>query len=75
MNGNFTYRGLVYVEGDLQINGGAWVLGGLIVKGITDIKLANGTASVFYSSEMISQAASSAGGSFQRLSWREVPAN
>ncbi len=73
LNGNFTYRGLIYVEGDLQINGGAWVLGGLIVKGITEVKLANGTASVFYSSEMISQAASSAGGSFQRLSWREVP--
>jgi Tfp pilus assembly protein PilX len=73
MNGNFTYRGLIYVEGDLQINGGAWVLGGLIVKGITEVKLANGNASVFYSSEMISQAASSAGGSFQRLSWREIP--
>jgi Tfp pilus assembly protein PilX len=73
MNGNFTYRGLIYVEGDLQINGGAWMLGGLIVKGITEVKLANGTASVFYSSEMISQAASTAGGNFQRLSWRELP--
>jgi hypothetical protein len=73
MNGNFTYRGLIYVEGDLQINGGAWVLGGLIVKGITEVKLANGTAAVLYSSEMISQAASAAGGNFQRLSWREVP--
>lgn len=73
VNGNFTYRGLIYVEGDLQINGGAWILGALIVKGNTTIKLANGTASVFYSSDMISQAASSAGGDFQRLSWRELP--
>ena len=73
MNGHFTYRGLIYVEGNLHLNGQAWILGGLIVNGITEIKLANGTASVFYSSDMISQAASSSDGSFQRLSWRELP--
>jgi hypothetical protein len=73
MNGDLTCCGLISVEGDLQINGGAWIPGGLIVKGTTEVKPANGTASVFYSSEMISQAASSAGGNFQRLSWREIP--
>ena len=73
MNGHFTYRGLIYVEGNLHLNGQAWILGGLIVNGMTEIKLANGTASVFYSSDMISEAASSSDGSFQRLSWRELP--
>ncbi len=72
INGNFTYRGLIYVEGDLHINGGAWVLGGIICKGTTTIKLANGQADVYYSSEMIEQALSQASGSFTRLSWREI---
>jgi Tfp pilus assembly protein PilX len=72
VNGNFTYRGLIYVTGDLQINGGAWVLGGIIVEGKTTIKLANGTADVYYSSDMISEAASEASGNFTRLSWREL---
>ena len=73
MNGHFTYRGLIYVEGNLHLNGQAWILGGLIVNGITEIKLANGTASVFYSSDMIAEAASNSDGSFQRISWRELP--
>jgi Tfp pilus assembly protein PilX len=72
INGNFTYRGLVYVTGDMQINGGAWMLGGIIVEGKTTIKLANGTADVYYSSDMISEAASQASGNFTRLSWREL---
>ncbi len=73
VNGNFTYRGLIYVEGDLKINGTTWILGGMIVEGATEIKIANGTCDVLYSSEMIQQAISSAGGQFVRLSWREVP--
>lgn len=72
INGTFTYRGLIYVEGDLQINGGAWVLGGIICEGTTTIKLANGTADVYYSSDMISEALSQASGNFTRLSWREI---
>ncbi len=73
VNGNFTYRGLIYVEGDLKINGTTWILGGMIVQGSTEIKIANGTCDVLYSSEMIEQAISSAGGQFVRLSWREIP--
>ena len=72
LNGHFTYRGLVYVEGDLQINGQAWVLGGVIVKGTTTMRLATGTAEVYYSSGAISEAISQASGRFTRLSWREV---
>jgi len=73
VNANFTYRGLIYVEGDLQMNGTTWILGALIVKGKTTIKLANGTAAVFYSSETITEEVARASGSFQRLSWRELP--
>ncbi len=73
INAGFNYTGVIYVEGDLKINGHAWILGALIVKGITEIKRANGTADVLYSSDAISQALSTADGSFQRLSWREVP--
>ena len=72
LNGHFTYRGLVYVEGDLQINGQAWVLGGVIVKGNTTVRLATGTAKVFYSSETISEEISRASGRFTRVSWHEV---
>lgn len=69
INGNFTYRGLIYVEGDLQINGTCWILGGIIVKGISDIDVANGTATILYSKDAIEQNVSKHGGQFVRLSW------
>ena len=37
LNAGFTYRGLIYVEGDLAVNGDAWVLGAVIVRGKTVI--------------------------------------
>ena len=73
VNAGFNYTGIIYVKGDVKINGHAWILGALIVEGTVDITLANGTAAVLYSSDAISQALSTADGSFQRLSWREVP--
>ncbi len=73
INATFTYRGLVYVKGDLKVNGTVWILGGLVVEGQTKVDLATGNAEVYYSADMISQAASQAGGNFTRLSWRELP--
>ena len=73
INAGFNYTGVIYVKGDVKVNGHAWVLGALIVEGTVDIELANGTAAVLYSSDAISQALSTADGSFQRLSWREIP--
>ena len=74
MNAGFTWTGLIYVKGDLnKVNGHAWILGALIVEGSVDIKL-NGTADILYSGDAISQALSTANGSFTRLSWREIPA-
>ncbi len=71
VNGNFTYKGLIYVEGDFKINGTCWVLGGIIVRGKTIVKLANGNCTVLYSSDAITQSISKYGGQFVNLSWRE----
>ena len=73
VNAGFTYIGVIYVKGDVKINGHAWIMGAMIVEGTVDITMANGTANILYSSDAISQALSTADGSFQRLSWREIP--
>jgi len=72
ITGNFSYRGLVYVEGDLKVNGTVWILGGLIVRGATVIKHANGNAAILYSSEAIQQALQKYGGSMVAISWKEL---
>jgi type IV pilus assembly protein PilX len=70
LNAGFHWRGLVYVEGDFDINGQAWVLGGVIVRGQTLIR-ANGGMTILYSSEAITQSLAKYGGQFVTLSWRE----
>jgi hypothetical protein len=72
LNGNFNFKGLVYIEGDLQINGVCWILGGLVVKGVTTIKIANGDCTVLYSEDAISQNISKYGGQFVNIAWREI---
>jgi Tfp pilus assembly protein PilX len=72
INGNFVFKGLVYVEGDLKINGTFWLLGSIIVKGKGRIKLANGTGTILFSEEAISQTIAKYGGQFVTLSWRET---
>jgi hypothetical protein len=71
INGNFAFRGLIYVEGDFKINGDVWILGGIIVKGKSNIKIANGSCTVLFSEEAISQNIAKYGGQFVTLSWRE----
>ncbi len=70
-NGNFTFRGMIYVEGDLKMNGGAWILGAVIVRGVTELKHANGGATLLFSKEAIEQNIAKYGGEFATLSWRE----
>ena len=70
-NAGFHWKGLLYVEGDFDINGQAWILGGVIVKGQTLIR-ANGGMTILYSSEAISQKLARYGGQFVTLSWREI---
>lgn len=71
INGTFNFRGLIYVEGDLDINGNCWILGGLIVKGKSTVKIANGSATILYSSETIQQKISKYGGNLRTIAWRE----
>ena len=73
INGNFNFKGLVYIEGDLKINGTCWILGGLVVKGITTVKIANGDCTVLYSEDAITQYVTKYGGTFINLSWRQLP--
>jgi hypothetical protein len=71
INGNFVFKGLVYIEGDLQINGNCWILGSIIVKGKSTVKIANGSCTVLYSEEAVTQSISKYGGQFVTLAWRE----
>ncbi len=71
INGNFVFRGLVYIEGNLNINGTCWILGSVICKGKSRIKIANGSCTILFSEEAISQTIAKYGGQFVTLSWRE----
>jgi hypothetical protein len=62
---------LIYVEGDLKINGTTWILGAMIVRGVTELKIANGTATILFSKDAIEQQIAKHGGQFATLSWRE----
>jgi hypothetical protein len=52
--GNFVWRGLIYVEGDLVMHGTVWVLGAVVVKGVTEYAdFSAGTPKVLYSSDAL----------------------
>ncbi len=70
LNAGFTYTGLIYVNGDLKLNGHAWILGAMVVKGVTSIKV-NGTSTLLYSSDAISEKLAQYGGQYTTISWRE----
>jgi hypothetical protein len=61
----------VYIEGDLKLNGNAWVLGGIAVRGRTGLKT-NGAATLLYSEDAIKQQIARYGGQMVLLSWRET---
>ena len=52
------------------INGDAWILGALVVKGKTETKF-NGGATILYSEDAIAQYITR-NGSYATLSWREI---
>ena len=62
---------LVYVEGDLKLNGSAWILGSVVCKGKSKITF-NGGATVLYSADAIQQYITKYGGKFTNLTWREL---
>jgi len=73
INGNFTFRGLIYIEGDLKVNGNSWILGALVVKGKSAVKIANGSCVVLYSRDAVQQNITKYGQQFLTLAWREIP--
>ena len=65
------WRGVIYAEGNLKINGNAWILGAVINKGSAPIQF-NGNATILYSRESLTEHVAKAGiGKFATLSWRE----
>ena len=72
INGNFNCRGLIYVGGDLKINGTCWVLSSIIVRGKTTIKIANGDCTILYSLPAIQETLNRYGGNMVTLSWFET---
>jgi len=73
LNSNFSYVGLIYIEGDLKINGNAWVLGGVICRGQTQVKLVKGDFTDLYSYDAMLRSAARYSDRFINLSWRELP--
>ncbi|MEK6684639.1 MAG: PilX N-terminal domain-containing pilus assembly protein [Nitrospirota bacterium] len=73
----FEFRGLIYVEGDLDMAGGSWFLGAAAVKGrtVAGNKLGTGGATILYSNNTVVNAVTAAmmqvGSAFTTLSWRE----
>lgn len=51
--GNLTWKGLVYIEGDFKITGTPWVLGAVVVRGVSDYGFSGGDPAVLFSSEAI----------------------
>jgi len=70
LTGPFTYKGLIYIEGNLASSGHIWVLGAIIARGRSGVKLSGG-ANLIYSEEAIQLAVSKFAGQFVTLSWRE----
>jgi hypothetical protein len=53
VSGDLTWKGLVYVEGDFKITGTPWILGAIVVRGISGYAFSGGDPSILFSSEAI----------------------
>jgi hypothetical protein len=52
-HGNFTWRGLIYVEGDFVMSGTPSVIGAVVVKGVSTWAFTGGDPCILYSSEAL----------------------
>lgn len=71
--GNWTWKGLVYVEGDLKMTGTIWILGAVVVRGVSEYGAdwSHGTPTVLYSSEAL-QYYLSQHLKFVKVGWKET---
>jgi hypothetical protein len=53
VNGDLIWKGLVYVEGDFKITGTPWILGAIVVRGVSSYAFSGGDPTVLFSSEAI----------------------
>jgi len=72
INGDFVWRGLIYVEGGLQFNGNAWVLGGVVCADPNRFEVRHIRATFLYSRDAIARTIGGRSKSFYNLSWRET---
>jgi len=68
--GDFTYVGLIEVEGDLTVAGNVWILGAVVVQGTVTFELGSRCA-VLWSADALQQKISRYGGELVTLSRRE----
>ena len=71
--GNWTWKGLIYVEGDLKLTGTAWILGAVVVRGVSEYSadFSHGTPTVLYSSEALAYYLSQHL-KFIKIAWKET---
>jgi hypothetical protein len=72
INGDFTWRGLIYVEGKLQVNANTWVLGGVVSADPGQFEVKHVRATFLYSRDAIAQSIGARSKTFYNLSWRET---
>jgi hypothetical protein len=53
VSGDLSWKGLVYVEGDFKITGTPWVLGAVVVKGVSAYAFSGGDPTILFSSEAV----------------------
>jgi hypothetical protein len=69
--GNFVWKGLIFVEGNCDIVGTAWILGAIIVRGVTAANaFGAGNSTVLYSRDAIIQEVGGVMG-YRTLAWNE----
>ena len=70
--GDFTFRGLIYVEGDVKIKGTGWILGGLVIGDKSKLNASHHEGlTVLKSSEAVSTFLNAHKTPFITLNWRE----
>jgi hypothetical protein len=71
VGGNFTFKGLIYVEGDFKLAGDPWILGAVVVKGVSEYAFTGGNPAILFSSEAIAYYLQQHLG-YVKIGWKET---
>ncbi len=72
IKGTFTYQGLIYSTGGIDIMGRAWILGGVVAGGSVRCLQSRQSVTVLYSRDAVNECVSRYSGRFVTLAWREL---